>query len=100
MGLVLCLLGGEADGELLFWWPDGVAAVAMAAVFVVVTSWALGRVACVDAVVRAVAWGLRLPVELVVDWLAARRFVVAAVGGSSQIAFVVVGLCVPAPGAV
>ena len=51
VGLVLCLLGGEADGELLFWWPDGVAVVAMAAVFVVVTSLALGRVACVDAVV-------------------------------------------------
>ena len=63
----------------------------MALVFVVVVLWALETVACVDAFVWGVAWVLTLLVVLEGYALVARRCAVAVVGGSSQIASLVVG---------
>ena len=87
MGLVLYLRGEWAGGALWSWWLGCVVAAGMALVSVVVVLWALETVACVDAF----AWVLTLLVVLEGYALVARRCAVAVVGGSSQIASLVVG---------
>ena len=63
----------------------------MALVFVVVVLWALETVACVDAFAWGVAWVLKQPAVSGDYEPVVRRCAVAVVGGSSQIASLVVG---------